>query len=77
MQNFLTCVYAKLTAASTSSVFDFQHFVVAALFTFLYLIASIVMVSQTCGQAGYAAAAVSMREGARIIINSVKKYFNV
>ena len=35
------------------------------------------MVSQTCGQAGYAAVAVSMREGARIAINSVKKYFNV
>ena len=45
----------------------------AAIFTFLYLIASIVMVSQTCGQAGYAAAAVSMREVARITIISSKK----
>ncbi|XP_078335353.1 uncharacterized protein LOC111132293 isoform X1 [Crassostrea virginica] len=35
------------------------HFVVAAIFTFLYLIASIGMVSKTCGQAGYAAAAVT------------------
>ncbi|XP_022342615.2 uncharacterized protein LOC111136217 isoform X1 [Crassostrea virginica] len=35
------------------------HFVMAAIFTFLYLIASIVMVSQTCGQAGYAAAAIT------------------
>lgn len=37
-----------------------QHFFIGAIFTFFYLIASIVMAAHTCGQGGYAAAAVSI-----------------
>ncbi|XP_048752866.2 CKLF-like MARVEL transmembrane domain-containing protein 4 isoform X2 [Ostrea edulis] len=38
--------------------FLFWHFVVGAMFTLLYLIASIVMAAHICGQGGYAAATV-------------------
>eukprot|EP00105_Crassostrea_gigas_P025945 XP_011446704.2 PREDICTED: CKLF-like MARVEL transmembrane domain-containing protein 4 isoform X2 [Crassostrea gigas] len=49
------------------------HFFIGAIFTFLYLIASIVMVTHTCGRGGYTAAAVF--GFITTIVSGVETYF--